>query len=357
MIATQYIEQGYPPGQVLKAAGLGKGAYYYRNRDGAKGARPSTHTRLGNGSFVTNEIVVADIEELLQKEFVDYGYIKVTHWLRRNKRYLINFKKVYRLMREHKLLNQPVKRDKTGKKWVKYTVPTPEMPFNAWELDIKYIFIHGEKRNALLLTVIDVMTRLNMGWTLNWNIRKEQVKELLSDIFTRYIVPLKVSIRNDNGSQFESKLVREYLREADVDHEFTRPATPQQNGHIESYHSIIERTICTRYEFDSLEHAKDVFARFVCFYNQERIHSGIDYQSPVSFLNEHKINYIVNQKIITLNTGETETGNAGGQPARDNPVADGIEKPLLSGLAETSPDKPIFDATCLKKTQPTNLES
>ncbi|NND05830.1 MAG: transposase [Saprospiraceae bacterium] len=36
---------------------------------------------------------------------MDYGYIKVTHWLRKRRGYLINKKKVYRLMKDHKLLN------------------------------------------------------------------------------------------------------------------------------------------------------------------------------------------------------------------------------------------------------------
>ena len=33
--------------------------------------------------------------------------------------------------------------------------------------------------------------------------------------------------------------------------EFTRPSTPEQNGHIEAFHSIIQRTICERFEFES----------------------------------------------------------------------------------------------------------
>jgi len=42
--------------------------------------------------------------ELLAGEFVDYGHYKSTIHLRDEKGYVINHKKVYRLMRENKLL-------------------------------------------------------------------------------------------------------------------------------------------------------------------------------------------------------------------------------------------------------------
>lgn len=284
MIATQHIDQGVPVAFVLKAVGLSKSIYYYQPSGGTKGIRPSTHTRTSTGELISNEQVVTDIESLLQQEFVDYGYIKVTHWLRKNKNYAINFKKVYRLMKENRLLCQVIQRNRAGKQWVKYRVVKPDQPFELLEFDIKYIYIHQAARNALLFTVIDVKSRLVMGWKLAWNMRKADVIEVLSQIFSTYRVPLKVTVRNDNGSQFEANMVREYLGDAGVIQEFTQPATPQQNGHIESYHSIVERTICKRFEMLGLQFATNVFERFIEFYNNKRIHSGIGYQSPMGFL-------------------------------------------------------------------------
>ena len=285
MIATQHIDQGVPVTFVLKAVGLSKSMYYYQSTGGAKGVRPSTHTKTTTGELISNEQVVTDIESLLQQEFVDYGYIKVTHWLRKNKNYVINFKKVYRLMKGNRLLCQVIQRNRSGKQWVKYRVVKPDQPFELLEFDIKYIYIHQAARNALLFTVIDVKSRLVMGWKLGWHMRKEDVIEVLCQAFATYRVPLKVTVRNDNGSQFEANMVRQYLRDADIIQEFTQPATPQQNGHIESYHSIIERSICKRFEMLGLAFANDVFERFVEFYNNHRIHSGIGYESPMNYLN------------------------------------------------------------------------
>jgi putative transposase len=284
VIATKYIDQGMPVNFVLKTVELAKSNYYYCPSYGKKGVKASTHTCTNTGTLVTNEKVVFDIEELLQQEFVDYGYIKVTYWLRQYKGYIINFKKVYRLMKENRLLYQVIQRNKLGKQWVKYRIVKPDQPFEFLEFDIKYIYIHKDARNALLLSVIDVKSRLIMAWKLGWTMRKEDVKEILSYVFANYSIPFKVTVRNDNGSQFEAGLVRQFLADAEVVQEFTKPATPQQNGHIESYHSIVERAVCKKYEMQGLEFANDKFNQFVNFYNTERIHSGIGYHSPLNYL-------------------------------------------------------------------------
>ncbi len=286
MVAIQFIEQNYPVIQVLDYVGLKPSSYYYKESEGSKGKTKSTITFKQNGTFETNEKVIAQIEELLQREFVDYGYRKVTWYLRNELWYIINFKKVYELMKQNKLLRPKMKRRQTGKKWVEFLVPRPSQPFEHLEFDIKYIYIAGERRNALLLTVIDIMSRLNMAWMLQWSIKKEDVKALFQFILESYRLPGCVTVRNDNGSQMESELVRNYLAGEGVLQEFTRPATPQQNGHIEAYHSIVDRTICQVYEIKNLEQGNEIFGRFEYFYNQERIHSGIGYMSPIQYLNK-----------------------------------------------------------------------
>lgn len=284
MIAHQFIKQDYPINKVLLAVGLAAGSYYYKRSQGRKGNKPSTVTFTNKGVVVPNNYLIEQIEELLREEFVDYGYIKVTWWLRREHDYIINFKKVYRLMKENNLLLKPIARNKANKKWITDIVPQPKKSFEHLEFDIKYIYIHGARRNALLLSIIDVKSRWLLGWSLKWSIKMEEVIGLFNAVINDYTLPEIVTVRSDNGSQFESHLVRKFLADNNIIQEFTRPATPQQNGHIEAYHSILERTLCQRIEFESLNHAYDVFKRFDYFYNQKRIHSGIDYYSPLKFL-------------------------------------------------------------------------
>jgi transposase InsO family protein len=257
--------------------------YYYRSSNAAKGRRATTHTLKSRGECVCDSDVVETIKAELAIEFIDYGYLKMTHHLRQKYGYIINRKKVYRLMKTHRLLYKPLNRLPSNKTWVQHCVPVVEKPFSFWEFDIKYMYIAAEGRNALMLTVIDVKTRIVLGWILQYSIKKRDVIKLLAQIFTCCQLPESITVRTDNGSQFEAQLVRDYLKEMNVTQEFCHPATPEQNGHIESYHSIIERSICRRYEFKNLEEAKQTLQRFVTFYCTERIHSGIGYTSPYKY--------------------------------------------------------------------------
>jgi transposase InsO family protein len=233
---------------------------------------------------VQNDVVVAEIKALLAQEFVDYGYLKVTYYLQDELGYRINHKKVYRLMKDARLLNVVKPKPKNKKQWVKELVPKPTAAFTYWEFDIKFIYVHHLGRYAPMLSVVDVYSRYLIGWMMQWSVKKEDVVGFFDALLQDYKMPNEIYVRCDNGSQFESGIVRAYFQSKNISQEFTKPATPEQNAHIESYHSIIARAVCRRFEFESLANATEVFSRWELFYNKERIHSGIGFTSPEKYL-------------------------------------------------------------------------
>jgi transposase InsO family protein len=321
-ISQRFIDSGHSISQVLEILKIPRSSYYYKPKPDPKkkGVAKSMYTRKRGGEFVSNGQVVEDIKEILSREFVDYGYLKITHWLRKNKEYIIDDKKVYRLMRENQLLNVSAQQSiKTKKEWVKEFVPKPSQSLEYFEMDIKYMYVHGKKRNALMLTVLDVESRWVLGDLIKWQMNQQDVIHLFNEIFANYTFPTKLFIRNDNGSQFVSEMVQSYFKDKAVTQEFIKPATPEQNAHIESYHSIVEKVICKNYEFDTLADLNDTMERFVAFYNRERIHSGIKYQSPKEYLETKGIH--IDKDILKKTTfgisNKTEAGSAEEQPARD----------------------------------------
>lgn len=284
-IAEQFIEAGHPKKVVLSTVGISRSSYYYQPKTGGKKGRPYSHfTYTQSGSKIDNAAVVIQIEQLLSEEFVDYGYLKVCHWLRQEENYTINPKKVYRLMASAGLLNKFVARKKNKRNWVKHLLPPTKEAFDYLEFDIKYFYVAGKNRNALLLTVIDVKTRWVMAHYMAWEIKQKQVIVLFDQIFAIYPLPKHFHVRNDNGSQFEAKAVQDYFLQKKVTQEFCKPATPEQNAHIESYHSIVEKIICQRYEFENLIQLQEKLNKFVVFYDFKRIHSGVGYTSPYKYL-------------------------------------------------------------------------
>ena len=97
------------------------------------------------------------------------------------------------------------------------------------------------------------------------------------------------TLRTDNGAQFIAHRVKNYVntQEQRLMHEFCHKATPQENGFIESFHSIVEAEVVRRYEFRSLADAQQVFRRHTDFYNQRRLHGRLGYKTPMEVLEEY----------------------------------------------------------------------
>ena len=210
-------------------------------------------------------------------------------------------------MQESGLLNKIVALKKGKRNWVKQLLPPTEEPFDYLEFDIKHFYVAGKNKNALGLNIIDVKTRWLMGHYLAWDIKQEDVIQLFDQIFEVYPLPKHFHVRNDNGSQFVAKKVQTYFGNKGVTQEFCKPATPEQNAHVESYHSIQERVLCRQYEFESLKELQQTMNRFVSFYNFDRIHSGVGYQSPYKYLKENNIDMYRYDLSKTLDCSSLDT--------------------------------------------------
>jgi putative transposase len=250
---------------------------YYQPKKGKPGARPSPTTRQLDGSWVANERVVDRIRELLQGEFNAFGYEYITHELK--KEYVINKKKVYRLMDEQNLLLGKAIRTTGKREFVQFRRIQATKPLEYLCWDIKYIWVHGERRNYYLLSVMDVYSRKILDWLFQSSIRQVDLINLLRRM--NYTHQLKgVVLRNDNGSQFIAHRVRNFLKNSEVKQEFTHIATPEENAYIEAFHSILEREVIQRNEFDSYYEAKQTLERFFTHYNYHRLHRSIGFITP-----------------------------------------------------------------------------
>jgi len=265
---------------------LAPSSYYYQPSDGKGGFKPTTTTLKKDGTMVSNQIVVDEIKRILGGEFVCYGYQKTAFELKKRD-FIINHKKVYRLMDENNLLLGKVIKTAGKRTWVKHRKIEATRPMEYLSLDIKYIRIDGEGRNYYLLTILDVYTRKVLGWILQKSIKKIDVINLFRTLNEQY--PIKgVNIRNDNGSQFIANDVRAFLRAAEANQEFTHIATPEENAYIEAYHSILEKEVMQRFEFASFYEAKLTMEAWVDFYNNRRLHGGIGMRTPQQVWDEYE---------------------------------------------------------------------
>ena len=108
----------------------------------------------------------------------------------------------------------------------------------------------------------------------------------------RGIMQIKdVRIRSDNVTRHVSRIVELFLSTRNIAHERIHPATLKEDAPIESFNSILEKVV-RRFEFSSFEDAENIISRFIAFYNNERLHSAIDYRTPRELNEKWKENII-----------------------------------------------------------------
>jgi putative transposase len=159
--------------------------------------------------LVTNDLVVDQIRAILSMDYCVYGYRKMTVELR-DMEYQINHKKVYRLMKENKLLCGTSIKVQGKRKWVTHRRIDAKLSMDYLCLDIKYIWVEGDKRFYYPLAIMDVYSRRILCWIFQRSVRQNDVIALMRMLDLRFSLKGGI-IRNDNGSQFIANRVREVL--------------------------------------------------------------------------------------------------------------------------------------------------
>ena len=284
MQVIEFFNDQVPVTKRLKWSGMNPSNFYYKSKSGKPGRKPSLTSLKTDGRVAANHEIVEEIKNILGIEFLCYGYKPVTDELF-DRGYIVNHKKVYRLMKENKLLcGKSISTHFGKRKFVRFRKIRAEYPLQYLCMDIKYIPISG--KFAYLLSLIDVYTRKIIGYVFKQRIRQHDVLWLLKNVLPEK-ANASITLRNDNGSRFIAKSVRAYLKEINVTHEFAHIATPEDNAYIEAFHSIMERELVSRYEFESFHHADMKIARYIFTYNHIRKHGSLGLRTPVAVWNEY----------------------------------------------------------------------
>ena len=293
----------------MTISNITKHQYYYKPKKSKQGIKKSLITKLIKEAEiidVLNTDVINEIKEIHKDSDTDYGYHKMTSALKLIG-YNINHKKVYRLMYDAQLLKE--KHAKPSKTHVKYRKVFPSQPFEVLEMDIKFVWIEEFKRHAYILTTIDTFTRVVLHRYTAYYIKKEDVKKVWEHIIINHLQPnncleknINIEVRNDNDSRFSAKLIQDFFKDNHLNQVFTHPYTPQENGHIESFHAILSKKL-KPYNFWSIDELEQVLILFYEKYNNERLHSSVCDLPPNIFVecwNKNLIEQIRDEKKRTI---------------------------------------------------------
>lgn len=189
----------------------------------------------------------------------------------------------------HELLILEDRRTPGGKKYAQYRRVVPKGPLEVLEMDIKYVWVHGQHRYAYILTIIDTFTRYVLHWDVAYSMKTIQVQECWEYVIAHYLQPnrrkdtsLDIEVRSDNGKQFSSQRILEFFEQNGLNKVFIHPYTPEENGHIESFHKTLGKALKND-TFANLEGLNTRLQRFYTAYNNERSHGSTKGLPPAIF--------------------------------------------------------------------------
>jgi transposase InsO family protein len=286
---TRYNSFGLKLAIALPIAGISKHQYYYRKKFGSPGRKPTKKTlkiKDGKEIYEDNSKVIQDIKSNRIKAQTNYGYDASTQALRQQG-WIINPKKTNRLMRENYLLLR--KKQRVKKNYVKHRKVQPLRPLEVIEMDLKMVWVERDRRHAFILNIIDTFNRKWLYHYVAFSITHKQVKRAWEHLIEHHLQPndllknqLHIEIRNDNDKRFSAKMIQEFFRENHLSQVFTHPYTPQENGHVESFHAILNQHL-KKFTFWNISELEQNLILFQDTYNNHRIHGSIAHLTPNDF--------------------------------------------------------------------------
>ena len=159
---------------------------------------------------------------------------------------------------------------------------TAKEPNQVWVGDITYI--RTTSGWQYLATVIDLYSRMIVGWALTGHMRSELVEDALKMACGRREVKPGLIFHSDRGSQYASTGFRKLLAKHGIVQSMSRKGNCWDNAVAESFFSTIKRDKLNEEVWSSVDRLRLVVFDYIeIFYNRVRRHSTLGGISPQRF--------------------------------------------------------------------------
>jgi putative transposase len=210
-----------------------------------------------------------------------FGHRRVRVLLRRRFDVRVSRETVRRIMRDEGLSRPRIWHRPSRPHHVEKARPT--RPNEFWQVDMTS-FQLSDLTPLFLVVVIDCFTREIAGYTLDRRCRaREWIAAVRTAIEQRGITEetaRALTLRSDNGSQPCSKDFVEYLGSVRVRGQYTGYNAPDDNAFVERVIRTIKEEEVWPNLWDTVSEAREAIENYVAYYNNDRIHSALDYATP-----------------------------------------------------------------------------
>ena len=155
-------------------------------------------------------------------------------------------------------------------------------PNQAYVGDITYLWT--QEGWLYLAVVIDLFSRKVVGWSMSSRMKAQLVTDALQMAIWQRRPEAGLIVHSDRGSQYASNAYRRLLNKHDCVGSMSRKGNCWDNAVAESFFgSLKQERVQWRHYQTRYEAQQDVLQYIAMFYNQQRLHSYLGYQSPSQF--------------------------------------------------------------------------
>lgn len=221
--------------------------------------------------------LLARLRELAAQK-VRWGSPRLT-WLLQREGWVVNHKRVERLLREEQLL-VPQRRGRTRAAVARVPAPTPTRADERWSMDfVRDTLVDG--RPFRVWAVVDDATRECPFLLVARSLPAVRVVEALDTL--RLARGLPQTLVCDNGPEFVSQALDQWAADRGVRLDVIRPGRPVENCFIESFNGRFRDECLNVHHFHTIGEARVRIERWRQEYNAERPHGSLRRRTPNEF--------------------------------------------------------------------------
>ena len=156
-------------------------------------------------------------------------------------------------------------------------------PNQVWTSDITYVPID---RDAFLYVavVMDLCTRKVVGLAMRDDLSQQLVIDALRQAIDRQQPKAGLLLHSDRGVQYSADAYRAILRENGFRQSMSRKGNCWDNAPMESFFKTMKIELVYTQDYETHQEAKQsIFEYIEIFYNRQRMHSALNFQTPIAF--------------------------------------------------------------------------
>jgi transposase InsO family protein len=155
-------------------------------------------------------------------------------------------------------------------------------PSKSWISDITYI--RTQEGWMYLTSVIDLYDRKVIGYSVSDKMdAKNTIIKAFQNALNKRSINKNTIFHSDRGIQYASKEFRKILNLYTKHQSMSRKGNCWDNAVAESFFSSFKKECIRKKVFYSKEKAKEEIISYIKWYNCERIHSSLNYLSPLEY--------------------------------------------------------------------------